>query len=205
MKKIPLYLLSLTSLLCASAQAGTLSLSASPGGVALDAGEAGKFTLPPPKLIVEGGSPKGEEGVLEVVDEKTLTIKYDKASATIALDAAQQSLTYTLKPQAGVKSLRVLLVIPITYAQGGQFSFGGEALKPFPATQGEQFLEQTGTSEFTLVNSSQAGFSITTPQTFQELADTRLFGMQRFVYAVFLKADTDDNKWTLKFGPPKMP
>lgn len=205
MKKIPLYLLSLTGLLCASAHAGSLSLSASPGGVVLDAAEAGKFTLPPPKLIVEGGSPKGEEGVLEVVDEKTLTIKYDKASATIALDAAQQSLTYTLKPQAGVKSLRVLLVIPITYAQGGQFSFGGKALKPFPATQGDQFLEQTGTSEFTLVNSSQAGFSITTPQTFQELADTRLFGMQRFVYAIFLKADTNDNKWTLKFGPPKMP
>ena len=205
MKKIPLYLLSLTSLLCVSAHADSLSLSASPGGVVLDAGSAGKFILPPPKLMVEGGSPKGEEGVLEIVDEKNLTVKYDKGSATIAVDASQQSLTYTLKPQAGVKSLRVLLVIPITYAQGGQFSFGGKPLKAFPATQGEQFLEQGGTSEFTLVNSSNAGFSLTTPQTFQELADTRLFGMQRFVYAVFLKADTDDNKWTLKFGAPKMP
>ncbi|CAN5340412.1 hypothetical protein BH09VER1_BH09VER1_27410 [soil metagenome] len=205
MKTISLTILSVAGLIINSCYAGDLNLSAGPGGVMLDAGEAGKFTLPPPKLLVEGGNPKGEEGILEVADEKTLTVKYDKASATITLDAAAHSLTYALVPQAGVKSLRVLLVIPITFAQGGQYSFGGKALKPLPATQGDQFVEQTGTTDFTLINSSNAGFTLTSPQTFQELADTRLFGMDRFVYAVFLKADTNDNKWTLKFSAPKLP
>lgn len=93
------------------------------------------------------------------------------------------------------------MVIPLTFAEGGKFGFGAEALKPLPATAGEQFLGQMGTTKFSLVNATGAGLTLTTPDTFQEFADTRVFNMPRFVDAVFLKAGTSDNKWTLKFSP----
>ena len=199
MKKY-LIVIGLVGVIASAASAADLTLSAGPGGITLN-GAAGKITLPAPKLLIEGGAAKGEEGIMEAKDDKTLMVKFVKAEATITLNAADQSLTYTLVPQEGVKSLRVLMVIPLTFAEGGKFSFGAEALKPLPATAGEQFLEQTGTTKFTLVNSSNAGFTLTTPETFQELADTRVFNMPRFVYAVFLKAGTNNNKWTLKFAP----
>jgi hypothetical protein len=139
--------------------------------------------------------------VMELKDDKTLTVKFAKGDATIAVNPAEHTLTYSLVPQEGVKSLRVLMIIPLTFAQGGKFGFGNEALRPLPAEVGEQFLEQTGTTKFTLVNAANAGFTLATPETFQELADTRIYNMPRFVYAVFLKAGTSDNKWTLKFAP----
>ena len=201
MKTTQLFILGLACLLGCSARAGDLTFSVGPGGISIEGAAIGKLNLPAPKLIAEGGSPKGEEGIMEAKDEKTLTVKFAKADVTIAINAADLSLTYAMVPQEGVKSLRVLMVIPLTFAEGGKFSFGAEAMKPLPATAGEQFLEQTGTTKFTLINSSNAGVTLTTPQSFQELADTRVFGMPRFVYAVFLKAGESDNKWTLKFSP----
>ena len=200
-KIISALVIALAGLLHSNASAADIALSAGPGGITLQGAAIGKLTLPAPKLIVEGGSPKGEEGIMEVKDDNTLTVKFEKAAATIAINAADLSLTYTLVPQEGVKSLRVLMVIPLTFAEGGKFSFGAVPLKPLPAEAGEQFLGQTGTTKFTIVNSTDAGISLTTPEAFQELADTRVFNMPRFVYAVFLKAGTNDNKWTLKFGP----
>ena len=200
-KIISALVIALAGLLHSNASAADIALSAGPGGITLQGAAIGKLTLPAPKLIVEGGSPKGEEGIMEVKDDNTLTVKFEKAAATIAINAADLSLTYTLVPQEGVKSLRVLMVIPLTFAEGGKFSFGADPLKPLPAEAGEQFLGQTGTTKFTIVNSTDAGISLTTPEAFQELADTRVFNMPRFVYAVFLKAGTNDNKWTLKFGP----
>jgi hypothetical protein len=193
--------IALAGLLHSNAPAADIALSAGPGGITLQGTAIGKLTLPAPKLLVEDGSPKGEEGIMEVKDDKTLTVKFEKAAATITINAQDLSLTYALDPQVGVKSLRVLMVIPLTFAEGGKFAFGGAALKPLPSTPGEQFLGQTGTTSFTLVNSAGAGIRLDTPDTFQELADTRVFNMPRFVYAVFLKAGTNDNKWTLKFGP----
>ena len=182
-----------------------MTLSIGPDGVTLNAGAAGKFTLPAPKLIVEGGNPRGEEGVMEVKDDNTLTVKFVKGDATITINPADISLTYTLIPQEGVKSLRVLLIIPITFAEGGKFSFGADPLKALPAAKGDQFLSQTRSMKFTLVNSSDAGFTLNTLELFQELTDARVFGMPRFVDAVFLKAGTNDNKWTLTFAPYAVP
>lgn len=187
-------------ILSGSTFAADIGLAVGPGGVTVDAGAAGKFTLPPPKLIVEGGAPKGEEGVMEAVDDTTLKIKFAAADATITVNQAGGSLGYTLAPKSGVQSLRVLMIIPAGFAQGGRFGFGGGDLKPLPATGGEQFLAQTTATEFQLVNAGGSGIRIATPDTAQELTDTRVFNMERFVYAVFLKAGTDENKWTLKFS-----
>ena len=179
---------------------GDITLSADSSGITVNAGDAGSFVMPAPKLLLEeGGAPTGEVGKLEVMDEKTLVVKFAQAEAIITVNEQDASVTYSFEQTPpGVRGLRVLMVLPISLAEGGKFGFGSDPLKPFPAAKGETFLTKTSADKFHIVSAAGSGITVLGPQVWQELQDNRAYGVEQFIYAVYLKAETPA---TLRFIP----
>lgn len=148
-------------------------------GLVIDAGTMGKFTIEPPALNVEKG------------EEKPVFTRKDAASATVEY-ASGAKLQYNVKPaQASIqfsnvpakaKSFKFAMLVPMAFAQGGQYAFDSAPLKPLPFEKGGQFVQHGNATSFTVVDPTGQGFTIVTPGGYQGLQDNRTFGWAVFGY-----------------------
>ena len=127
MHRLPILLLAISCVFTVRAAQPTLSLS--PGGVDIDAGAAGKFTIPPPSL-----NPHGGRATYTLSGSESALASYPSgAKLEYHLDARTNQVTciYSGLP-SGAHEFRFSMSVPLSFNQGGKYSFNTDPLKAFP-------------------------------------------------------------------------
>jgi hypothetical protein len=98
---------------------------------------------------------------------------------------------------------RFSLPFPISFNQGGKYSFNTEPLKPFPADKGPQFLQTNFGYQFNLMNATGAGFSFAGPGNWRGLQDNRIYGGVIYEYQFLwdILAHPGQSSFVIKVGP----
>ena len=113
-----------------SARGAEPTLSLGPGGVEIDAGAAGKFTIPPPSL-----NPHGGRATYAVTGSDSAVAGYPSgAKLEYHLDARNNEVTcvYSGLP-SGAHDFRFSMSVPLSFNEGGKYSFNTDPLKAIPA------------------------------------------------------------------------
>lgn len=159
-----------------------MKLAMGPEGVVIDAGVAGTFTLDAPGLMLKPDEYNPPKPAVTVQDAKTAVVKYASGGElTIRLAGPRMTFSYSGIP-AGAHAFRVMMLIPVRYAQGGQVGMDEQALQSFPATKEKKFILQSSGTKLRLLDPSGGGFSLTTTPGFHEVADNRFYSWPIFAY-----------------------
>lgn len=182
-KHLSLVMVSFFLLIAGSAIAAeTVKLSASPGGITIDAGVAGTFTLEAPRLMLKPDDYNAPKPAVTVRDASTAVVRYASGGElTMRIVGSRITYSYSGIP-AEAHALRVMMLIPIRFGQGGQVGLDKRALVSFPATKEKNFLLQESGAKLRVVDPSGGGFSLTMPSGFHEVADNRFYNWPTFAY-----------------------
>ena len=154
-------------------------------GLAIEAGSGGQFTLNYP-VFVGAKWDDVRKPIEKTVSGNSATIKFDGAARVeVALQPAEGTLTLTpVAVPAGVKSLRVAMLIDFSYASGGSWTIGDGPVTPFPAQQPKNpHIHQGDAETLTLRNAEGAALTLTIPPgSYQQLTDNREWGWKIFAW-----------------------
>lgn len=157
-------------------------LSITANGVEIDAGPAGKYSLPAPLLRGRADDARGEKPALERKDQ-TLIARYSNgAELQIAVSSREGTVTYSYSrvPPAAT-AFMFQMFVPIRFAGGGRFMLDDKETA-FPATVQRQIVEAGWGERFGLVDPGGSGFRVSAPRGYQQLQDNRVFTAPVFVY-----------------------
>lgn len=178
-------------------------LTATDKGIRIEAGAAGKFTLPVPGLRLNDQDHSGEKAVVDFNGTDTLTAKYPSgAQLTMTTAGNAVECTFTGVPE-GARGFSFPTQIPIKFANGGRFAIGKNALELFPEEKGKQLAGQGTAAEFTLVDPMDSGFRMVTPLDYQQVQDNRVFGWAVFmhIYNYTFKSHGGKTAFSFRFEP----
>ena len=188
---------SFSALAAAAPPQAKIALQLTDDGLAMDAGGMGQFTLQYPVLVGERWD-QIRKPIEKRVTGTTAVVQYDGgARIDMALDSASGELTVTPSGlPADAKSIRMEMLIDISYAGGGTWKIGDSAETSFPAEKpAKPHLYQANADLFTLKNAQGAALSIKTPlYSFQQLTDNREWSWETLHWQV-------DVPWAVGAGP----
>jgi len=177
-------MLKILAALCAiplslSAQSLAPSIALTPGGLEIDSGSMGKFTVAAPSLNPGGGKVAfslsgSDSAVATYASGARLEYHFDAATRQVIFN-------YSNLP-AGAHDFRFTMPIPIALAQGGQYSFEVEPLHPLPAEKVKQMIQAGPGGQLNLKDAAGAGFSFAGPGNWRQLQDNRVFNGVIFEY-----------------------
>lgn len=180
------------------------TLTADEKGVQIDAGSAGKFLLPVPRLGMGADDYKGEIPAIEYDGGQSVTGRYPSgAEIRISVNGARVECEFKGVPE-GAKGFMFHTQIPLRFNSGGQFRLGDNSPQPFPEQQEKQLVGQGTAAQFTLLDGSGAGFRVVTPKDYQQVQDNRIFGAPVFVHILNYTFNNHGGKtaFSLAFEPP---
>jgi len=194
----------LTTFAASAARADMLSFT--DGGLKIDGGTMGTFTLEYPILATANG--QTEKILSKTVSGNTATVKYDSgATATIVISGGDITYTFTNVPD-GVKETRYNMFIPMAYNQGGKWKFTKKDITPFPTDKPPKpHIFQDHAGDFTLINFDGTAFSITVPDTFDylELTDDREWNNSVFSFLAHVPFHSDHPSYQFTIVPGTTP
>jgi hypothetical protein len=191
----------------AVARAQGESLRLTREGLEIEAGGAGKFTLAHP-VLVGAKWDDVRKPVETTVSGDSATLKFDGGARVEAvLRPGEGMLTLTpVNLPAGVKSLRVTMLIDFSYSTGGSWKIGDGKETPFPAQKPPKpHIFQGNAETLTLRNFDGATLVLTAPPySFQELADNREWGWKIFQWQFNAPCEAGAGPMRVKvaFGAP---
>ncbi|PAW76589.1 MAG: hypothetical protein B9S32_14520 [Verrucomicrobia bacterium Tous-C9LFEB] len=182
-KHLSLVMVSFFLLIAGSAIAAeAVKLAASPEGITIDAGVAGIFTLEAPRLMLKSDDYNAPKPAVTVLDASTAVVRYATGGElTMRVAGSRIAVSYSGIPEEA-HALRVMMLIPIRFGQGGQVGLDERALVALPATKKKNFLLQEGGTKLRLVDPSGGGFSLTMAGGFHEISDNRFYNWPTFAY-----------------------
>jgi hypothetical protein len=201
-KNIFLLLLCLTASFPLLAEDITLTLDAK--GVLINAGALGSFVLSMPVLVTESPETK-EVPVFESSVNKGIAKYPSGAKLDVEITSNTLVCTYSSLP-ANAKALKLGMVIPIKFKNGGKYGFNSDPLKEFPTEKGQKpsFEQGSALRKFTLVDPMGSGFSIDAQSNWGQLQDNRFFNNSQsfqYIFIYDLKANPGKNSFTIKIDP----
>lgn len=169
----------------AAAREPKASLRLAQEGLAIEAGSGGQFTLNYPVFV--GTKWDDVRKLIEkTVSGNSASIKFDGgARVDVALQPAEGTLTLTpVAVPAGVKSLRVAMLIDFSYASGGSWNIGDGPVTPFPVQQPKNpHIHQGHAETLTVRNAEGAALTLAVPpSSYQQLTDNREWGWKIFAW-----------------------
>ena len=168
-----------------AAREDKLSLRLTQEGLAIEAGSGGQFALNYP-VFVGAKWDDVRKSIEKQVTGNSASIKFDGAARVDAvLQPAEGTLTLTpVAVPAGVKSLRVAMLIDFSYASGGSWKIGDGPVTPFPVQQPKNpHIYQGNAAALTLRNAEGAALTLTLPpSSYQQLTDNREWGWKIFAW-----------------------
>ena len=157
--------------------ATAVKLSMGDKGVDITAGNFATYTLLAPTL-------NGDTKPVYVVSGNTGTATYpDGTVLELKLDEeAGQVVGHWTGAKPTTKSLRFEIYLPTKLGDGGQYSFNGGELKPFPAEHKGQFIANGDGSKVAVVDPFGEGFVVETPGGWQAIQDNREWNWNILAY-----------------------
>lgn len=176
---------SLLALVCFTC--GAQLLRASPGlvlekgGVAIDTGSAGRFLLRAPEYA---SGQKALKSSCAVQPDGAATITYPNGFVLrVAVSAPSGEVRFSFDdPAPAGDSLKFLLILPISFNQGGRYAMAGDPFADFPSAFAAQLLVHGEAQGVALLAPGGAGFSIATPEGWQAVQDNRKWKWEAFAW-----------------------
>lgn len=196
-----LFSLALLWVLPLTASAAEVSLSGK--GIVIDAGEAGKYTLPYPSLsadkAIKAGEAKVEGGVA--------TLSYPNgAELRVRPGNEELVLQFTGLPD-DVKGLRLSMTLPIRLKDGGTWSVDDSEPAPFPKEkESDAFFYRGDAKKLVIRDGDKGGFGIAIAHGYQQLQDNRHWNnTQNFSWiatAQLSRVNGNESYYQLRFSGP---
>lgn len=186
------------------AQTPSLELSATEKGIAIK-GEAGSFLFVPATLRLSEKDFEGEKPVLELAGDNTLVAKFP-SGAEITMQVSPEDHTvegsFSGVP-AGAWGFIFQMQIPLDFSRGGRFSLGSAELQDFPADYFRQLVDQKTAKQFTLVNPTGGGLTLTATQNYMQMQDNRAFQWPvfMFIYTYVFSSNPGSSSFRIHFEP----
>lgn len=179
--KTLLALLALAISASVAARAQNVSLSIDAKGVVVDAGPSGRLTIAPPVLVGNDGKDR-KSALTPAADGLTAKAVYpDGFVIDISVSVQDGEIRYDFDAsQADAKAVRVNASLPISVFGGGTFATNGGQPQPLPAEVGKQLVAQGAFTRIDVSPAAGAGLSFTTPATYQQLQDNRIWNTSSF-------------------------
>ena len=148
------------------------------------ASDAGTFLLAPTGLSMGKADYAGQKPVLTLDGSDTLLAKFPNgAELRMVVSASDKSVSCSFGGvPSGAVGFIFQMLIPMSFAQGGKFSFGSNPMEIFPGEKDKQLIGQATAKQFNLSNPMGAGFSIMATQSYTQLQDNRAFNQPVFDY-----------------------
>lgn len=180
-----------------------LSLSMSEGGIAIDAGALGAFTISYPQLIDD--SQKSLHKLIEKkAAGKTATIKYDGgAEIVFSITGSDVKMKFVNMPADTKKYMMDILIDP-SFAKGGTWKIG-ERTEAFPREKpANPHLFQGNANDFRLANAMGEALTLKIPDySYEELNDNREWGWTIFALKFIAIIDPNNPEATITIGGEK--
>lgn len=183
--------------------AQSVKLTSTPKGIVADAGANGRVTFPPPVVV---GTDNKDRNPTYTAGADGLTGKAtyeDGLVIDIQISPANGVITYTFDPRPmDAKSVRVTALLPVSYAEGGTFSFKLGETKPFPVEKTPKLIAQGAYGGVDLITNSGERLTFKAPTSYQQIGDLRTWGTQSFgwVYFFDLLRYPTDTSFTIKIS-----
>ncbi|HYG36924.1 MAG TPA: beta-galactosidase [Clostridia bacterium] len=183
------------------------SLRLTQEGLLIEADSAGQFTLKHPVLVGEKWDDV-RKPIEKKVSGNTATLQFDgSTSIAVAWQPAEGTLTYTpVDVPAGVKSLRVEMLIDFSYVNGGSWQIGPGKETPFPGQKPAQpHLFQGNADVLKLRNFEGATLAVqASAQGFQQLTDNREWDWKVFswLFNAYCSTGTEPLRIKVSVGAP---
>jgi peptidoglycan/xylan/chitin deacetylase (PgdA/CDA1 family) len=174
-------------------------------GVVVDAGRGGKFILPLPSL----SAGKKAEPPSEVhVADRHATVKYASgASLTADLEVDGTLIFRLVGLSADVKSLKFVMTMPLSLAEGGTFAIDVAKPVAFPAaTASSAFLYDGNCRCVTIAPAQGEPFALALESAWQQVLDMRIWKNNNFGWAAYAnlpRTAGDQATCRLRIGNPK--
>jgi len=168
-------------------------VSLNDGGVHIDGGSMGAFTLEYP--ILHSDKPGGTGKILEKsVKGNTATIKYDSgATLTVQINGSKVTYDFQNVPNEVSEAL-YSMYIPFSLQQGGKWKMGDGAETIFPLEKPPKpHIYQNHSKSFSLINFDNTAFTINVPDSFDylELTDFREWNNSAFGFTCHVPFNHD--------------
>lgn len=191
--------------LCLSVLAGpaqAAAVKATDDGLAVDAGSMGSFVLSYPELLAEGKD-TGLKPIEKHPAGSRATLKYD-GGAQLDVDIHPGStidMNFRGVP-AAMKHFRMDMLIDFNYSNGGTWSMGQDAPKPFPTEKpAKPHLYQGNGNVFTLRNFEGKSLTFTVPQwSYLQLTDNREWNWKIFNFMFIAPFIAGTNSYQIQVG-----
>lgn len=163
--------------------------------------EAGTFLLAPTGLSMGKTDYTGQKPVLSLDGDDTLLAKFPSgAELRMVVSAADRSVSCSFSGvPAEALSILLQMQIPISFAQGGKFSFGQKPLEIFPGEKDKQLIGQDTAKQFNLLSPAGAGFTMMTTQSYAQIQDNRVFNNSVFLYIYHFQFSAHPGQTTFNF------
>jgi hypothetical protein len=194
------FLFLLPALLLVPLQSMAATLSLTDGGLVVDAGSMGKFTLDYPRILRSGGA-QPLPPVEARAQGKQALLKYEGGTEITATLSDAETVTLDLrKLPANVTHLRMDTLIDFGFSEGGTYQIGGGDAKPFPKEKPERpFLYQGNDTTFRLTSFEGKSLMFEVPAySFQQLQDNREWGWKIYAWMFMAPCTATTTRCTLK-------
>lgn len=164
-----------------SLSAQSIQLSADAKGITVDGGTAGRLVLSAP--VISGSDKKDRKPVFTpAADGSSATAVYaDGLTLKITLSSKNGTITYAFDHvPTDAASLKISTLLPLSYNLGGTYVANGGEAKSFPGEPGKQLFAQGSFNQLDLITGTGEGLSFTTPASYQQLQDNRVWNTQSF-------------------------
>ncbi len=182
-------------------------LMASEKGVVIEAGSAGLFTWPVPKLRMSETDYQGEEATIRREGNDTVVASYPGGmEVRMTVGKADHIIRHTISnPPPSAWGLQFQMQIPIQFRNGGQFAFDRGDFCSFPEKPEKQIVGEATAGDFRAVNPSGVGFSIIAPVKYQQVQDNRVFNWSVFMYFYNYTLAGKERTFEVSFQPYQTP
>lgn len=187
-------------LCCPLARAATLT--AGDGGLAIDAGSMGVFTLSYPILLSETNDELLKPIEVQATGKQAVVTYAGGARLTLSVrDDGTVDLTGSGLP-AVVRKYRMDMLIDFGFAEGGTWQAGDGPSTPFPKDKPEKpHLYQGSTSLLRLTNFEGKTLTLETPQySYQQLQDNREWNWKTFAWMFIAPVQGDAPRSSLRIA-----
>ncbi len=199
-----LAVLFISQVIC-SAEAPALNTAVSERGIQIDAGSMGKFFFPVPALRRHEKDYSGEKPAAVEVQGNTFVASYASgANVRGELFPAEQKVVFSFDGvPTGAWGFVALMTFPMSFNQGGRFSFDQAALTPLPESKEKAIIQGTHASRFNIVDPLNHGLSIILPHDYHQLGDNRFFNWPVFagVFNFTFVTHPGQKSFEVKFAP----
>ncbi len=198
-----LHRLLLLCLLPCCALAASVKIQLAERGAVIEAGEVGRFTVPPPVLVL---ADKTEHKPVLSAAERGRTRATYPNGFVLEIAAAAGAIEYSfVSLPDGASQLRFTTLLPINLNQGGRFTLGGGQPVEFPVAKDKQIIHAGDAQRLEIIHPLGEGVAITTPGAYQQIQDNRTWNWNVFAWNYFydLRRHAGKNSFAFRLDPVK--